>query len=116
MLQSTDEYKDFAEFADSSGSIHYLKTIGRFSKLDLADRFKKLSNMKVSEKKRLVVDEKALWVPEEAYKFAHKFRLEYDGKLTEPLIELLLFELNKIWNARQMKMSRNVKSKCSREA
>lgn len=48
-----------------------------------------------------IEDEKLLWVPEEAYKFAHEFRLKYSGELTDTLIEKLLFELNKIWSRRE---------------
>lgn len=44
-----------------------------------------------------VIDEKMLWCPEEAWKFAHDFRLKYKGEMTEKIIERLLFELNKIW-------------------
>lgn len=40
-----------------------------------------------------IIDEKLLWVPEEAFKFAHDFRLKYNGELTEVLIEDLLFEV-----------------------
>jgi hypothetical protein len=124
MLQNTKEYKDFAQFADASGSIHYLKTIGKFSKLDLAERFevnsqvtlKELKNMKNCKKVDLYVNEKALWVPEEAFKFAHNFRLQYDGRLTDTLIEQLLFELNKIWNQREKRIIGNIKAKYSNEA
>lgn len=56
-----------------------------------------------------------IWVPQEAHRFAHEFRLKYNGMLTETLIEQLLFELNKIWNQREQRIMRTVKSRCSDE-
>lgn len=72
--------------------------------------------MKQCQKKDLYIDEKSLWIPQEAYKFAHKFRLEYNGELTETLIEQLLFELNKIWNQREKRIIGSIKAKYSNEA
>lgn len=48
-----------------------------------------------------IVDERNLWCPEDAWKFAHDFRLNYDGELTETLIEKLLYEFSKIWSKRE---------------
>lgn len=78
--------------------------------------FQDLKNLKCCNGFDLCVDEKALWVPQEAYKFAHEFRLKFDGKLTESLIEHLLFELNKIWNDREKRIIGGIKSKYSNEA
>lgn len=122
MLQTTKEvpsshqYKNFADYADSSGSIHYLKSVGKFSRLDLAERFKDLSNLCACKAQDMFIDEKVLWVPQEAYKFAHEFRLKYDGRLTDSLIEHLLYELNKIWNQREKRMTALVKSNYNNEA
>ena len=110
MLQNTKEYKNFADYADASGSIHYLKSVGKFSRLDLAERFHDLNNARDCTKHELYVDEKVLWVPQEAYRFAHEFRLKYNGNLTESLIEHLLFELNKIWAHREKSLLATVKS------
>ena len=116
MLQNTTEYKNFADYADASGSIHYLKSVGKFSRLDLAERFHDLNNARDCTKHELFVDEKVLWAPQEAYRFAHEFRLKYDGRLTESLIEHLLFELNKIWAQRERRLLMNVKSSYNGEA
>lgn len=115
MLKTTKEYKDLANKADASGSIHYLKSIGKFSKVDLADRYKELKNLDC-HRPDLFVDEKILWVPSEAFKFAHEFRIKYNGQLTETLIEHLLFELNKIWSRREDRLLGMVKGKYSAEA
>jgi hypothetical protein len=61
------------------------------------------------------VDEKVLWVPQEAYKFAHQFRQKYDGRMTEGLVEHLLYELNKIWNQREKRLLATVKSSYNNE-
>jgi len=45
MLKTTKEYKNFSEIADASGSIKYLTSIGKFSKVDLACRYKELKGL-----------------------------------------------------------------------
>lgn len=82
----------------------------------MAERFKDLSNLCACKSVDLMVDEKILWVPQEAYRFAHEFRLKYDGRLTETLIEHLLYELNRVWNQREKKMTAVVKSGYNNEA
>ena len=57
-----------------------------------------------------------LWVPAAAFKFAHDFRIKYDGRLTENLIEHLLYELNKIWCQREKRISSQIKSDYNSEA
>lgn len=94
----------------------YLKSIGKFSRLDLAERFKDLKNVPDCKNHELFVDEKMLWVPAEAYKFAHEFRMKYDGRLTENLIEHLLYELNKVWCQREKRISAQIKSSYNSEA
>ena len=42
--------------------------------------------------------EKLYWAPIDAFKFAHDFKIKYDGKLTDELIESLLFEVAIILN------------------
>lgn len=62
-----------------------------------------------------LIDEKMLWVPEEAFKFAHEFRLKYRGEMTDTLIERLLFELNKVWSHREQRLLQRVKAGCAAE-
>ena len=57
-----------------------------------------------------LVDERNLWIPEEAYKFAQEFRLKYKGELTDILFDKLLFELNRIWSKREQQQINRVKS------
>lgn len=42
-------------------------------------------------------DESVFYVPEKAYKFMQQFRVETKSEVSDAQIELLLFELNKIW-------------------
>ena len=60
-------------------------------------------------------DEKLLWVPEEAFKFAHEFRVKYNGELTDTLIEKLLFELNKIWSKKEQRSIKRIKGNAAHE-
>jgi hypothetical protein len=115
MLKTTKEYKDLANKADASGSIHYLTKIGKFSQVDMAVRYKELKSLDC-HRPDLFVDESVLWVPSEAFKFAHEFRIKYDGQLTDTLIEHLLFELNKIWSTREQRLLDGQKKKYSSAA
>jgi hypothetical protein len=115
MLKTTKEYKDLANKADASGSIHYLTKIGKFSQVDMAVKYKELKNLDC-HRPDLFVDESVLWVPSEAFKFAHEFRIKYDGQLTDTLIEHLLFELNKIWSTREQRLLDGQKKKYSSAA
>jgi hypothetical protein len=90
--------------------------VGKFSRLDLAERFSDLKNLPLCKTHDLFVDEKLLWVPQEAYRFAHEFRIKYDGHLTESLIEHLLFELNRVWNQREKKLVSIIKSSYNNDA
>ena len=109
------QYKNFADYADASGSVHYLKSVGKFSRLDLASH-KEHQNVPICKNQELFVDEKVLWVPQAAYKFAHDFRIKYEGKVTDSLIEHLLYELNKVWYNREKKLIAHVKSVYNSEA
>ena len=51
-----------------------------------------------------------LWAPEEAWNFAHQFRLKFQGEMTDTLIENLIFELNKIWSRREARIVQQVKA------
>ena len=87
----------------------FLKNLKKKSLLDCKFRW----HCKPDEE---IVDEELLWVPEEAFKFIHSFKLKYSGELTDTLIELLLFELNKIWAHRQESVMRKHKGNCAKEA
>jgi len=123
MLRTTKEYSDFADFADdNSGSIRFLKDNMRQTLVDTS--FKKLSSggmtspEKVIERlcvKESLLDEKEVWVPHDAHRFAHEFRKQFKGELTEALLEKLMFELNKIWSRREQQRIQRVQAQCAHE-
>jgi len=122
MLKTTKEYSEFAEFADdNTGSIRFLKNAS--SKTPVDSSYKRLTagagtaegvveRLCVQE---ALVDEKELWTPQDAFKFAQEFRRKYDGELNDALLEKLLFELNRIWSRREQQRIQRVQAQCAHE-
>lgn len=80
MLKLTKEFQDFASISeDSFSNIRFLKDVRQRSYLDLegCPNPKCKNFVRPCCKPTDIVDEKYLWIPEEAYKFAHEFRLKY---------------------------------------
>jgi len=125
MLKTTKEYSEFADFADdNSGSIRFLK--GSLGKTLVDETYKQLTGTVTAKSKadavleRLcvqeeLVDEKELWTPHDAFRFAQEFRKKYNGELTDALLEKLLFELNRIWSRREQQRISRVKAACAHE-
>ena len=85
LLNSTKEFKDFAEFAqDNKGSVRYLAGEKKYGKSKIQDE-----------------EEEESWIPQEAFKIAHNYREKYGEGLTETLINKMLKELNKVWRDRE---------------
>lgn len=85
LLNSTKEFKDFAEFAqDNKGSVRYLAGEKKYGKSKIQDD-----------------EEEESWIPQEAFKIAHNYREKYGEGLTETLINKMLKELNKVWRDRE---------------
>jgi hypothetical protein len=115
MLRSTQEFRDFAELADEGdGNIRFLKDIRQKTYVDIGCNCRCKNVRPCAEDE--VLDEKMLWAPEEAWKFAHEFRLKYQGEMTDTLIEHLMFELNKIWSRREKVLTSKIRSNCAHEA
>ena len=55
------------------------------------------------------------WVPQDAFKFMQEFRRNYNGELTDTLIEKMLFELNRIWSRRENSRINRIKNQYSAE-
>lgn len=95
MLKSTNEFQNFAEFADdNTKSITFLKEIPIKSIVDCNCACIKCKHVRpclVEQSK--YVDEKMLWAPTEAFNFIHQYRLQYKGELNDTLIENLFFEV-----------------------
>lgn len=63
-------------------------------------------NHKISDKRKMCtcmevkIDERMLWTPESCYRLMLDMKIKYDS-LSEDCIEEVLFELNKIWLAKE---------------
>ena len=92
LLKSTKEFKDFSGIADaSSGRIHY------------ADDYEN-ENLKNPKN----------WMPTETLEIANRFRVKNEG-LSEPAMNRLLAELNKVWWAREQKRVNSIQKSCNTE-
>lgn len=91
LLQSTEEFREFAENANLSNfQIRYLK--------DVPKRRDSCKSLKahVETMKEKNENENLYWVPLDAFRFAHDLRLKYKGQFTEEILESLLFEVSSI--------------------
>lgn len=94
LLKSTKEFKDFSGIADASnGRIHY------------ADESAASKENPVAPKN---------WMPTEALEIANRFRVRNEG-LSEPAMNRLLAELNKVWWAREQKRVNTIQKSCNTE-
>ena len=106
MLQKTKDYKGFANMClDSAG-------LGTHMDMDFpapgAKKGKENNKNKLTDAKA----EEDSWIPEQAFKVAHKFRARH-GDLSEKAVDQLLTELNKIWRDREKKQIARIKSSCN---
>jgi len=129
MLKTTKEYSDFADFADdNTGSIRFLKDTLRQTPVDTAyKRFSSSAGFGTSVGtsqsdnvhrlcvQEALVDEKEVWMPRDAFKFAAEFRRKYNGELTDELLEKLLHELNRLWARREQQRVQRVQTQCAHE-
>jgi hypothetical protein len=84
LLKSTKEFKDFADIADASnGRIHF-------------------AGEPTAEEQRQLAEPKN-WMPAEALRLANQFRIK-DESVSEPAMNRLLAELNKVWRDRETKL------------
>ena len=97
LLKNTEEYRKFGNFADDFKEIHYLKNITKRTKS---------SSQNYPERKRtcsccdIKIDERLVWSPTACYKILLEMKLKYE-EMSEDCIEESLFELNKIWLAKE---------------
>ena len=96
LLKSTDEFSNFADFAEASEGVRYLPRTGA-SKID-------------AEKE---TDD---WVPSQAFTMVKDFLAKYGEKGFKSIqINQLLEDLNAIWRRREKNLISQVRSKCNRE-
>jgi cell division FtsZ-interacting protein ZapD len=51
----------------------------------------------------------------DAFKFAHDLRLKFKGEFNEEILEMILFEMSKIWRAKEDKIITSLKDKHQKE-
>ena len=54
-------------------------------------------------------------MPHEAFKFAKELRRQYNGELTDALLEKLMFEMNRIWSRREQQRVQRVQAQAAHE-
>lgn len=112
--------KNFA-FLDnsSSGGIRYIspKNNNKDSRKGKERRSKSTQNYKSYKSNKELVGRKDAnnWIPLEAYECAMEFRNKYNLDMTNNEIDLMLSELNKIWQEKLRREVNNVKAKYQNE-
>lgn len=94
-MASTDQFKNFAEFAtDSGAAVRYLDPERKPASAGANKKAPELRDFKAGE-------ETEDWIPEDAFKVAHEFRNKCAGQVSTSLMNQFLKDLNKIWRARE---------------
>lgn len=98
MLKNTQEYKNFASLAIDDNSIRFLHEANKTNKtnLDVKD-----NPMHFCTCNKAFISEPGLWVPENIYKFSKDFVRTRKGELTNAEVELMMYDLNKMWRERE---------------
>ena len=105
MLQSTVEYQDFAKFALDDDGVRFLHKVNKDTKSKLDNPPNKNSQtIHFCTCNKAFIPESGFWVPEKVYSFGKQFIKERKGELTEAELELLLYELNRIWREREKRI------------
>ena len=105
MLQSTAEYQDFARFALDDNGVRFLHSVNKDLKTKLDVPANKTSqSMHFCTCNKAFIPESGFWVPEKAYSFGKEFIKSRKGELSEAELELLLYELNRIWREREKRI------------
>lgn len=114
MLETTQEYRLFAQFAQQDGGVDFLSAAHRTrpSTLDSARPARSLHFCSCS---RELIDELSFWVPERAMAVGKAFLRERKGEVTESELELLLYELNRVWREREKRIVNTLQAQKVRE-
>lgn len=102
MLQTTNEYQQFANLALEDDGVRFLHSMNQKVKTHI-DTSKKISLHFCTCNKEFI-PESGFWVPDKVYSFGKEYVKERKGEMTKPELELLLYELNKIWREREKRI------------
>ena len=95
MLQTTEEYQQFANLALDDNGIRFLNAVNTKIKSSLDTKEKTKLHFCTCNKE--FIPESGFWVPEKVYSYGKDFVKQRNGELTSAELELLLYDLNKIW-------------------
>ena len=103
MLKSTAQYKTFSEFALDDNGVRFLTNINPKVKTRL-DAPADQGHIHFCTCNKAFIPEAALWVPEKVYDYGKDFIKDRNGELSQTELELLLYELNKLWREREKRI------------
>lgn len=103
MLKSTQEYQNFADMALDDDGVRFLTNAGKTVKTRL-DGPPGQGQIHFCTCNKAFIPEEALWVPEKVYDFGRDFIKGRQGELSQTELELLLYELNKLWREREKRI------------
>ena len=96
MLKTTAEYKTFADFALEDDGVRFLINANKSVKTRL-DAPPDQQHFHFCTCNKAFIPEAAMWVPQKIYDYGRDFIKERKGDLSQAELELLLYELNKLW-------------------
>lgn len=99
----------FANFALDDGCVRFLHEMNKKAKTKI-DRPEKASSFHFCTCNKEFIPESGFWVPEKIYSFGKEFVKERNGDLTMAELELLLYELNRIWREREKRIVNTMSS------
>lgn len=113
MLQTTSEYQQFANLALDDNGVRFLNEVNKKIKSGLDTKNRAVLHFCTCNKE--FIPESGFWVPQKVYDFGKQFVKERNGELTQPELELLLYELNRIWREREKRIINTLNSGKAKE-
>lgn len=108
MLKSTQEYQTFADFALEDDGVRFLTNAGKTIKTKLDVPPGQGQQIHFCTCNKSFIPEETLWVPEKVYDFGRDFIKDRQGEVSQTELELLLYELNKLWREREKRILNQV--------
>ncbi len=116
MLEATEEYKNFAKLALEDDGVRHLGKVGKKSKLSGGNDESHGRMLHFCSCNKDFIPEENFWVPEKVYDFGKDYVKGHRGEMmSEAELELLLYELNKIWREREKRMMNWVRAEKAHE-
>lgn len=113
MLQTTNEYQQFANLGLEDNGVRFLNEVNKKIKSSLDTKQRTTLHFCTCNKE--FIPESGFWVPEKVYNYGKEFVRERKGELTQAELELLLYDLNRIWREREKRIVNTMTSLRSKE-